>query len=118
MKPVKPTSSAGTGLGEWLWQRVSALYLGAFGIYVAIFFISNPALDQAAWRAWVAFGPVRIGWALFFLTLLVHSWIGMRSVYIDYLRPFSVRFTVSVLTALGLTSLGVWAAGILIKVSA
>jgi succinate dehydrogenase / fumarate reductase, membrane anchor subunit len=118
VKPVKPTSSAGTGLGEWLWQRVSALYVGGFGMYVAVHFVCAPVVDHAAWKAWFSSGGVRVGWALFFVTLLVHSWIGMRSVYIDYLHPFWIRFSISVGTVLGLTALGIWAAEILLKVSA
>jgi succinate dehydrogenase membrane anchor subunit len=117
MKPVRPNSSARTGLTEWLWQRVSALYIGAFGIYVVVALACRPGLDFTGWKLWFASGAVRVAWAVFFLSLLVHAWIGMRSVFLDYAKPFSVRFIVSVLTALGLAALGVWAAGILIGVT-
>ncbi len=117
MRAVKPVSSARAGLGEWLWQRISALYLAGLGIFVVLHFVLAPVPDQAAWKAWFDSGTVRIAWALFFLSLLVHAWIGMRSVYIDYLHPFWLRFSVSVATALGLTALGIWAAGILLGVS-
>ncbi|MEW6332310.1 MAG: succinate dehydrogenase, hydrophobic membrane anchor protein, partial [Pseudomonadota bacterium] len=57
---------------------------------------------------------VRLAWGLFILSLLIHAWIGMRSIYLDYLHPLWLRSGVSLLTALGLLALGLWAARILL----
>mgnify|MGYP005846989643 CR=1 FL=1 len=106
--------SAHAGLVSWLLQRGTAIYLGGFVVYVVARLAISPIRDHAAWQAWFASGGVRLAWALAIGSLLVHAWIGMRSVYLDYLHALWLRFTVSFLTALGLIAAGLWAVDILL----
>lgn len=110
--------SAHAGLISWLLQRGTAIYLGGFVVYVVLRLGASPIRDHAAWQAWFASGSVRLAWALAIGSLLVHAWIGLRSVYLDYLHALWVRFTVSFLTALGLIALGLWAVEILLQAGA
>lgn len=112
--PVRPAGSARAGLGEWLVQRASSVYLAGFLAYLALRLVFEPFADHAAFRAWFAQGPVRTVWGLFFLSLLTHVWIGLRSVYMDYLRPAGLRAAVTLLTGFGLLALALWAAQILL----
>ena len=114
MRRVRSAGSAHAGLTEWLLQRVTSLYMGGFVIYAIVHFSLLPVHDHAAWKAWFAMGYVRIAWALFLSSILIHAWIGMRSIYLDYLHPLWLRFSVTLLTALGLLALTLWAAEILI----
>ena len=114
MKRTRSLGSAHRGLGEWLWQRVTSVYMAGFVVYAVIYLSLAPIRDFAAWQAWFAIGYVRLAWGLFILSLLIHAWIGMRSIYLDYLRPLWLRSIVSLLTALGLLALGLWAARILL----
>ncbi|MBI3574960.1 MAG: succinate dehydrogenase, hydrophobic membrane anchor protein, partial [Gammaproteobacteria bacterium] len=66
---------------------------------------------------WLAQGPVRLAWGLFIASLLAHAWIGLRGVFMDYLRPAVLRFVASLLTGLGLLALGLWAAQILLALN-
>ncbi|MEE8197672.1 MAG: succinate dehydrogenase, hydrophobic membrane anchor protein [Acidiferrobacterales bacterium] len=111
----RATGSVGSGLGEWLLQRVTALYIGAFALYLLFRLIAAPVSDYVAWKSWFAAGGIRISFALFVASLLIHSWIGMRSVFMDYVKPGWLRFAVSLLTATGLLLLAVWAADVLIQ---
>jgi succinate dehydrogenase / fumarate reductase membrane anchor subunit len=111
---LRATGSARAGLGEWLWQRVTSIYMAGFVVYVITHLSLSPLPDQAAWKAWFALGSVRLAWALFILGMLIHAWIGMRSIFLDYLHPLWLRVSVSLLTVLGLASLGLWAARILL----
>lgn len=106
--------SAHSGTGEWLLQRVTALYIGAFTLYLIVRFTLAPLSGFAEWRAWFMSGTVRIGVALLVLSLLLHAWSGMRNVYMDYLHALWLRFLVSFLTAIGLSALGLWAAQLLL----
>mgnify|MGYP000276432629 CR=1 FL=1 len=116
MRTMNPggSGSAHRGLGEWLLQRLSALYLAGFAVWlVARLAIAAPA-DYVAWKAWLATGGVRLAFALFFLSVLVHAWVGMRSVFLDYLKPLWVRSVIQLLLAFGLLALAFWAAQILL----
>lgn len=106
--------SAHTGTGEWLFQRLTAIYIGAYALYAVARFTVAPATTYAEWQAWFASGGVRIGLALFIGSILIHAWTGMRCVYLDYLRPLWLRFAVSFLTGVGLIALGFWSAELLL----
>ena len=113
MSRARSAGSAHAGVTEWLLQRVTSLYMGGFVIYATVHFSLLPVHDYAAWKAWFAMGYVRIAWALFLASILIHAWVGMRSIYLDYLHPLWLRFSVTLLTALGLLALTLWAAEIL-----
>lgn len=106
--------SAHRGLGEWLLQRLSALYLAGFLFWLLVRLSLSPLSGYVAWKAWFAGGAVRLAFALFFLSLLVHAWVGMRSVFLDYVHPLWLRFSVQLVTALSLLALAFWAAQILL----
>ena len=108
------SGSAHRGLGEWLLQRLSALYLAGFMLWLLTQLALAPPVNYFAWKTWVSAGVVRLAFALFFLSVLVHAWVGMRSVFLDYLKPLWVRFMAQVLLAVGLLVLTFWAAQILL----
>ena len=98
---------------EWLVQRVSSLYMAFFVFYLAWHFGTEPAPTHVVWKMWFAQGAVRIAWALFILSVLLHAWVGLRSIYMDYLHPLWLRFSVTLLTLFGLVALALWAVQIL-----
>jgi succinate dehydrogenase / fumarate reductase membrane anchor subunit len=108
------SGSAHRGLGEWILQRLSALYLTGFSVWLVVWLAIAAPADYAAWKAWMGTGGVRLAFALFYLSVLVHSWVGMRSVFLDYLKPLWVRFVAQLLLAFGLLVLAFWAAQILL----
>jgi len=108
--------SAHTGLSEWMVQRLSGLYLAGYVIYLIVFFDSSVTDSYESWKSWVDDGYVRTTLGLFFLSALIHAWTGMRSVYMDYLHPFWLRFVVTSLTGVGLIILLFWIARILLMV--
>lgn len=108
----RTVGSAGSGLAEWVLQRLSAVYLAGFLLWLVLHFLSGPAPEYTAWKTWFAQGSVRLAFALFFVSILIHAWVGMRSVFLDYLKPFWLRFTVQMFLGFGLLALGFWAAQI------
>jgi succinate dehydrogenase / fumarate reductase membrane anchor subunit len=103
------------GLIEWLVQRVSSVYLAGFVVYLLILFALCPFDSYAAWSSHFAKGAVRLAWGLFFVSLLLHTWTGLRSIYLDYLHAVWLRLTVTAMTAVVLIGLGLWSAAILLR---
>jgi len=93
-----------SGFRAWLIQRVSAIYLAVYFIYLFIYFSISPPTDYAQWRIWLADPMVSISMAIFFAALLMHAWIGVRDVIIDYVHPLSLRLTV--LTGIAILLIG------------
>ena len=115
MNKYRPLGSAHRGLMEFLVQRVSSIYLAGFTIYFLVYLTLHPVKSYNAWSGYFASDIVRLAWVLYFLSLLLHSWTGMRSIFLDYVKPTWLRFTVQVITALVLAALGLWTADILMR---
>ena len=103
-----------SGLRAWVVQRVSALYLALFAFWVLGLFAFHPPRDAGAWRALLADPVMGVAAGLFFLALLLHAWVGVRDVVIDYVHPPAVRLAVLILLAAGLLACGLWAARVLL----
>ena len=103
------------GLRPWLLQRLSAVYLAAYTFYLLLHFSIRAPADYQAWQHWIASPVVSVSAALFFLALLLHVWVGLRDILMDYVRPLALRLTCTAILALGLSACGLWALRILWK---
>lgn len=101
--------SAHRGLNAWLVQRVSSLYLGAYMLYVGLYLVLSPPSGYVAWKAWASGFGVRAATALFLIALLSHAWVGLRSIWMDYLWRAKLRMLVSLLSAVALLLMALWA---------
>lgn len=100
-------------LQPWLVQRLSAVFMLLFLGFVLVHFLVDPPHSYDAWRAWVGQPAVGIGALLFFAALLMHAWVGLRDVTLDYVNPLGVRIAVLALIALALLGAAAWIVRIL-----
>ncbi len=96
------------GLKAWLIQRLSAVYMLVYLIFFLLSLIVKTPQGFPEWRGFMTAPAMSVATFLLFLLLLVHAWVGMRDVAMDYVRPFKARFTVLTLIALGLIAMGAW----------
>ena len=106
-------SGASYGLRGWLVQRVSAVVLAGYTVYMASFLGSHRPLEFSAWEA--LFMPlwVRVFSLLFFFSLLLHAWVGMRNILMDYVPATGLRLSLEVAVFFALAAYGVWSIQIL-----
>ncbi len=105
--------SSVAGLRAWLVQRVSAVYMLFFVIFLLIHFLVDPPTSYRAWRDWILSRDVGVAASVCWLALLAHAWVGVRDVVMDYVHPIAVRVPVLAFVGLGLTGIGAWAIRIL-----
>ncbi|HEX7329561.1 MAG TPA: succinate dehydrogenase, hydrophobic membrane anchor protein [Casimicrobiaceae bacterium] len=103
-----------SGLRAWTVQRLGALYLLVFLLFAVAHIAAEPPQSYAQWRAWVMSGGVRTAVIVFFAALLLHAWVGLRDVILDYVKPLPLRATVLAIVAAGLALLGAWVVQILV----
>lgn len=103
------------GLRAWLLQRVTAVYLALFLLYLLGRLWFSPPSDFAAWRAWVGQPATSAVLGLSFAMLLAHAWVGVRDVLLDYVPKLRLRVALLALVAVGLTYLGIWFGSILVR---
>jgi succinate dehydrogenase / fumarate reductase membrane anchor subunit len=97
-----------TGLRAWLVQRVSAVYMLLFIVFILAHFVVDPPHSYAAWNGWMMSSSVSMATAVFFAALLAHAWVGVRDVIMDYVHPVAFRVWALALLGIGLTAMGVW----------
>lgn len=92
----------------WLLQRLTAVYLLLYFLAALVYFGFFAPADYRQWREFVAATPVAVATLLFFLALFAHTWIGLRDVVVDYIRPLALRLAVLSLIAGALFLQAAW----------
>lgn len=101
------------GLRGWLVQRFSAVFMA---LYLVLFLAAMVAVRPAgfeAWRALMSQGWMRVATLLFFASLILHAWVGMRDILMDYIKPTGIRLGLEVGVILVLAVYAAWTAQIL-----
>ena len=78
------TSLGKNGIYDWLVQRVSAVVLLAWFLYVGFEVFTADPLDYLAWKALFAQTWMRIFTLVALVSLCAHAWIGMWTISTDY----------------------------------
>lgn len=78
------TSLGRNGVSDWLIQRVSAIVLLLYSVFLVAYLVTTPNLDYPTWRALFDQLWMRIFSLMALLSLAGHSWIGLWVVVTDY----------------------------------
>ena len=111
------TQFARNGLADWLWQRVSALLLAAYTIFLAIYVGLHWPLAYSAWHGLFASTWFKVCTLFAVLSLLVHSWVGLWTVMTDYVKSNALRLLLHVLLLGVLLIYLIWVCTILYAVN-
>lgn len=105
-------SGAHYGLKDWLIQRVTAVVMALYSLFLIGFFLTQP-LTFASWQGFFHCLPVRLASLLFLLSVFIHAWVGMRDIFMDYVHPTVIRLALHVAVILALVAYAAWAVQIL-----
>ena len=100
------------GLKDWLAQRVTAAVMALYTLVMAVM-LPSVGGSYESWRGLMSHGFVRFITFLFVVSLCYHAWVGIRDIWMDYIKPTSVRLFLHVLTAFALLGYAGWAVQIL-----
>lgn len=107
------TSLTGKGLKDWFIQRLSAVMIGAYAIFLLVYLMLHPGLNYADWLNLYECTWMIIWSLLVLLSLLLHTWVGIWTVTTDYLKCTTLRLSVQMLVLLVLLASFVWGIQIL-----
>lgn len=92
MGMVRPATSLGrSGLHDWLIQRLSAVVLVVYALILAVYFAGHPGADQPTWVAFISQPVMKVATLLALLAVVAHAWIGIWTVFTDYVKPAGLR---------------------------
>jgi len=98
------------GLRDWLSQRVTAGLMALFTLVVLaqVIFTKGP-IGYDKWSGIFASQPMKVLTFAVIVALLWHVWVGMRDIWMDYVKPVSVRLLLQIFTIVWLTGCAGWA---------
>jgi succinate dehydrogenase / fumarate reductase membrane anchor subunit len=102
------------GLRDWLAQRITAALMALFTVLLIgqLIFSSGPigydlwaGIFSAQWMKMLTFTVI--------IALAYHVWVGMRDIWMDYIKPLWLRLSLQVFTIVWLVACAGWAIQVL-----
>lgn len=101
------------GLKDWLIQRFSAAYMAIYLLVFAVLLAVEGSFDYEGWHAFMSGDWMRFFTFLFIVGLMYHAWVGVRDIWMDYVKPTGVLLALHVIVAFALVGYAGWAISIL-----
>ena len=109
----RKVTGAHYGLSDWLLQRLTALVMMGYTALLLVIVLWNGGLDYGLWTALFANAAFKVATFLFMAALLYHAWVGVRDIYMDYVKPVGVRLALQTISVLALVAYLGWTIAIL-----
>jgi succinate dehydrogenase / fumarate reductase membrane anchor subunit len=97
-------SFGGKGIRDWIFQRVTAVFLAGYTFFLLYFWLAHPTLAADQWQGLFSGLCMRLATFLALVALLIHVWIGMWTILTDYVHAYCIR--IILLSVVGFSLLG------------
>lgn len=101
------------GLRDWLAQRITAVVMAIYTVFFLIVVASLHTFDYWTWKTMWQVPAMRYATVLFMACLLFHAWVGVRNIFMDYIKDTGLRLILYVVVILALIGYGAWTVQIL-----
>jgi succinate dehydrogenase / fumarate reductase, membrane anchor subunit len=103
-----------SGLRDWLIQRISAVVIGLYLIFIAAYLLSNQPWYFAQWHGLFSRVLVKVATLVTLVAILWHAWIGLWTVLTDYVKHTSLRLILQSILVILLLGFALWGVEILV----
>lgn len=79
------TGLTGSGSRDWIVQRISGVVLAVYSVVLLCFFLTHGNVSFVEWSDFMTSLPMRLFSLLAVLALAGHAWVGMWTVFTDYI---------------------------------
>ena len=79
------TGLTSSGTRDWMVQRISAVILAVYSVVLLGFFLTHGNVTFIEWSDFMTSLPMRLFSLLAILALAGHAWVGMWTVFTDYI---------------------------------
>jgi succinate dehydrogenase / fumarate reductase, membrane anchor subunit len=101
------------GLRDWLSQRVTAVLMALFTLAVIVQVLLPGEMGYDKWAGIFSRQWMKVLTFVVIVSLLIHVWVGMRDVWMDYVKPVAARLALQVFTIAWLVGCAGWAIQVL-----
>ncbi len=116
MTSKRIVTGAHYGVRDWLAQRVTAVVLLVYTVVLVAALATAPAVTFESWAGLFASGWMKVVTMVAMLALIWHTWVGMRDIYMDYVKPTGIRLFAQAATIVVLIGYGFWLVVILWRI--
>ena len=102
------------GLRDWLAQRVTAALMALFTLVVVVQVLATRGpIGYDRWAGIFAAQWMKVLTFTVIIALAWHVWVGMRDIWMDYVKPVGVRLLMQIFTIVWLLGCAGWAIQVL-----
>ncbi len=101
------------GLRDWLIQRVTGALMAVFTLLLLVQVLFGAKLGYERWSQIFSSQWMKVLTFVTIVSLAWHAWVGMRDVWMDYVKPVGVRLVLQVATIAWLVGCCGWAVQVL-----
>ena len=101
------------GLRDWLAQRITAALMALFTLALVVQILLPGEMGYDKWAGIFSRQWMKVLTFVVIVSLLYHVWVGMRDVWMDYVKPVAIRLVLQVFTIVWLVGCAGWAIQVL-----
>ncbi len=101
------------GLRDWLAQRITAVLMALFTVLVLVQVLFGGELNYYSWSGIFAQQWMKFITFVVILAMLYHVWVGVRDIFMDYIKPVGIRLALHVFAIVWLLGCAGWAIQVL-----
>ena len=101
------------GLRDWLAQRVTAVLMALFTVVLLAQVLMPGELGYDRWAGIFSQQWMKVLSFVVVLALAYHAWVGMRDIWMDYIKPVGIRLCLQVFALVWLLGCAGWAIQVL-----
>ncbi|PND37034.1 succinate dehydrogenase, hydrophobic membrane anchor protein [Paucibacter aquatile] len=101
------------GLRDWLAQRVTAVLMALFTVALLVQVLLPGPLGYDRWAGIFSQQWMKVLTFVLIISLAYHAWVGVRDIWMDYVKSVALRLTLQVFTLVWLVGCAGWAIQVL-----
>jgi len=97
------------GLRDWLAQRITAALMALFTVLLLVqVIVGKGPIGYDKWAGIFSSQWMKTLTFVVIVALLYHVWVGMRDIWMDYIKPASIKLVLNVFTIVWLVACAGW----------
>ena len=101
------------GMRDWLSQRITAVLMALFTIVLLAQLLFGGPLGYDRWAGIFSAQWMKVLTFVVFISIGWHAWVGMRDIWMDYVKSAALRLSLQVATIVWLVGCMGWAVQVL-----
>lgn len=106
-------SLTNNGVRDWFWQRLSALVITLYTVFLSVYLGLHIPLTFLKWHDLFTHPAMRIFTLIVLVNILIHAWVGIWTIFTDYIGCAVLRLCLEFILIVSLLGYFFWGLEIL-----